>query len=89
MTTKQTFALVAIITMLSFGIGWYLYPMLPENIASHWGANGKVNGSMPKFWGLFFIPLLMIFLSTLLFLSQKAVIYSYVLFKKYGSDKKI
>jgi uncharacterized membrane protein len=71
MTTKQTFSLVAILTLISFIIGWYLYPMLPENIASHWGMSGEVNGSIPKFWGLFFIPLLMIFLSALLFLLPK------------------
>ena len=71
MTTKQTFALVAGITLISFFIGWYLYPLLPATVASHWGMNGEVNGHMTKFWGLFFVPFMMIFMSLLLFLLPK------------------
>jgi uncharacterized membrane protein len=67
MTTKQTFGLAALITVVSLMIGWYLYPLLPENIASHWGTNGEANGYMPKFWGLFFVPTLIVFISFLLF----------------------
>jgi uncharacterized membrane protein len=67
MTTKQMFMLVAIIILFSFGIGWYLYLFLSENIASHWGMSGEVNGYMPKFWGLFGVPFMMFFLSLLLF----------------------
>ena len=45
------------IIILSFVIGAYLYPQMPEKIASHWNAEGKVNGYLPKFWGLFLMPL--------------------------------
>ncbi len=29
---------------------------MPEKIASHWNAQGQVNGYMSKFWGLFLMP---------------------------------
>ena len=71
MNTKQTYWLIGIITVASFLIGFYFYPQFPENIASHWGANGEVNGYMPKFWGLFLMPIIMIFISSLLILLPK------------------
>ena len=44
------------IILLSFIIGMYLYPQMPQKMASHWNAQGQVDGYMPKFWGLFLIP---------------------------------
>ena len=38
---------------------------MPNQIASHWNATGNVNGYMPKFWGLFLIPLMLIGLAIL------------------------
>ena len=32
---------------------------MPDVVASHWNAAGELNGTMPKFWGLALIPLLM------------------------------
>jgi uncharacterized membrane protein len=49
-------ALVAIALILAA----YFYPVLPNQIASHWDASGQVNGYMPKFWGIFMVPLLML-----------------------------
>ena len=46
------------IIIVSFVIAFILYPQMPENMASHWGLNGEVNGYMPKFWGLFIMPIL-------------------------------
>ena len=54
---KTTIAVIAII-ILSFIIGIYLYPQMPERMASHWNSQGQVDGDMPKFWGLFLMPLL-------------------------------
>ena len=34
-------------------------PSLPDRVASHWDANGRVNGSLPKPWGVFALPILM------------------------------
>jgi len=33
--------------------------VLPDVVASHWNAAGELNGTMPKFWGLALIPVLM------------------------------
>ncbi len=54
------------IILLSFAIGGYFYPQMPERMASHWNSQGQVDGYMSKFWGLFFMPLISIGLSLLL-----------------------
>ncbi|MCI0503364.1 SdpI family protein [Candidatus Micrarchaeota archaeon] len=51
--------------IISFALGLYAYPMLPESVASHWGLEGEVNGYLPAFWGAFLIPLLSAGLFTL------------------------
>ncbi|MFA5830433.1 MAG: DUF1648 domain-containing protein [Candidatus Paceibacterota bacterium] len=71
MTTKNSYLVIAGITIVSFAVGFYFYPLFPAEVASHWGMNGEVNGYMPKFWGLFLLPFLMIFFSVLLFLLPK------------------
>ena len=39
-----------------FIIGTFLYPLMPEQMASHWNSNGEVDGYMSKFWGVFLTP---------------------------------
>jgi uncharacterized membrane protein len=46
------------IVLLSVLIGIVLYPSMPELMASHWDAAGQVDGYMPKFWGLFLMPII-------------------------------
>lgn len=46
------------IILLSFVVGVYFYSQMPERMASHWNAQGKVDGYMPKFWGLFLMPII-------------------------------
>lgn len=60
--------IIAAIIIISFGIGVYYYGQMPDRMASHWGANGEVNGYMSKFWGLFLMPIVSIILF-LLFLA--------------------
>ncbi|MBN1503278.1 SdpI family protein [Candidatus Woesearchaeota archaeon] len=60
---KVNIAILSII-LLSFILATYLYPRMPEQMASHWNARGEVNGYMSKFWGLFLMPLI----SVLMFL---------------------
>jgi len=64
---KSIMAALGII-LLSFVIAIYLDSEMPEMMASHWNAQGEVDGYMPKFWGLFMMPLisLVIFLLFLL-----------------------
>ncbi len=42
---------------LSFIISIYFFPLVPEQMATHWDSQGEVNGYMSKLWGLFFMPL--------------------------------
>ncbi len=48
---------VLLLVILSFIIGIYLYPQMPASMASHWNAQGIVDGYMSKFWGLFLMPI--------------------------------
>jgi len=54
---KVEIAVLAII-LISFAIGIYLYTQVPESLASHWNEKGQVNAYMPKFWGLFLMPII-------------------------------
>ena len=65
MKTKNIQILIIGLILVSFLIGAYLYPYMPEKMASHWDANGSVDGYMPKLWGLFLLPAI----SAILFLA--------------------
>jgi uncharacterized membrane protein len=54
---KANLAILGII-LVSFAIGIYLYPQMPDPMPSHWNAAGEADGYMPKFWGLFLMPLI-------------------------------
>jgi uncharacterized membrane protein len=62
MKIKITQILITSFILASFLLGAYLYPQMPERMASHWGASGSVNGYMPKLWGLFLMPIISIIL---------------------------
>ena len=55
---RKTEKLVLAVIAVSFVIGIALYPEMPDQMASHWNAAGEVDGYMPKFWGLFLMPLI-------------------------------
>jgi uncharacterized membrane protein len=42
--------------LLSFVASFYFYPQMPEKMASHWNAQGQVDGYMPKSLVLFLMP---------------------------------
>jgi uncharacterized membrane protein len=50
---------IALVLILTAVMTLIVYPMMPEVVASHWNAAGDVNGTLPKFWGLILIPMLM------------------------------
>jgi len=60
--------IILAMVLFFFIIGIYFYPQMPEKIASHWNAQGKVDGYMSKFWGVFLIPFVLLGL-TLLFIA--------------------
>jgi uncharacterized membrane protein len=45
--------------LLTFAIGIFFYPQMPDRIASHWNARGEVDGYMPKLLGLFLFPIVL------------------------------
>jgi uncharacterized membrane protein len=59
------------IIALSFALATYFYPLMPERVASHWNAQGQVNGYMSRFWGLFLMPLISVLLLLLFVLIPK------------------
>jgi uncharacterized membrane protein len=48
------------LVLLAFALGIYFYLQMPAQIASHWNASGQVDGYMPKFWGIFLAPFVLL-----------------------------
>lgn len=55
---KKSNIIIILITVLSFLAGIYFYPQMPDKMASHWDSRGQVDGYLPKFWGLFLMPII-------------------------------
>ena len=47
---RKSEIIIVVIVLISFAVGIYFYPQMPEQMASHWNARGQVNGYMSKFW---------------------------------------
>ena len=45
--------------------GLMLWNRLPDQMASHWDINDQVNGYIPKVWGVFMMPLIVLGMSLL------------------------
>ena len=58
MNTKTTSIIVLSLIAIAVIAGAVLWNQLPDQMASHWDANDQVNGTMPKFWGVFMMPLI-------------------------------
>jgi uncharacterized membrane protein len=58
MSTRTTLVIVLVLLIASALAGVLLWNRLPESMASHWDINDQVNGTMPKFWGVFLEPLI-------------------------------
>ncbi len=58
MTTKTTTIITLVLIGLATLAGGLLWNQLPEQMASHWNVNDEVDGTMPKFWGVFLMPLI-------------------------------
>ena len=62
---RKSEIIVLAIVLASFVIGIAFYPQMPEQMASHWNAQGQVDGYMSRFWGLFLLPLIFVGLALL------------------------
>ena len=59
MSSKITNFILPGVVLLVVLAGAITYPILPDQIASHWNAAGEADGYMDKFWGIFLLPLVM------------------------------
>ncbi len=57
MNNKTSTIIAVVLILVSFAAGIYFYPQLPDKMASHWNAQGEVDGYMSKFWAMFLFPL--------------------------------
>jgi uncharacterized membrane protein len=58
MTTKNMLIISIILIAIAIITGAVLWNQLPDQMASHWDINDQVNGTMPKLWGVFLMPLI-------------------------------
>lgn len=54
--TTSTILITTLICLIPVVIGAILYPNLPDEIVTHWGANGEPNGWSNKFTGVILFP---------------------------------
>jgi uncharacterized membrane protein len=58
MKTKNVTIVSLILIALATLAGAVLWNQLPEQMPSHWDFNDQVNGYLPRFWGVFLMPLI-------------------------------
>lgn len=62
MSSRLTTIFILAIILAGISAGLYFYPQFPERVASHWNSRGEVDGYMGKFWGVFIMPIISVFL---------------------------
>ena len=60
MKTNFAFSIIIIIWALMWATALYFAPQLPDEMATHWNAQGVADGFMSKTAGLIFVPMLSI-----------------------------
>ena len=68
---KNSYIVVLGIILISFAVGIYFYPQMPEEVASHWNSQGQVDDYMSKFWGVFLMPIFLLGIFLLFILIPK------------------
>ena len=58
---KKINFIILFLVLISFIMSAYFFPLMPETIATHWNFAGDADGFMPKFWGLFLMPIMLVF----------------------------
>jgi uncharacterized membrane protein len=56
MSTRNSIILIAILLVVTVGVSLALGNQMPGSMASHWNAQGQVDGYSSKTFGLFFVP---------------------------------
>ena len=57
MSTRTTLIISVTLIIVATLAGAFLWNRLPDQMASHWNESDQVDGYMPKFWGVFLMPL--------------------------------
>ncbi len=58
MSTRTTLIVSSTLILVALAAGAIFWNQLPEQMASHWNVNDQVDGYMPRFWGVFLMPLI-------------------------------
>lgn len=58
MSSRSTVILTLVMILAAALLSVVVYPRLPEQVASHWNAADQVDGTMPRFWGAFIMPII-------------------------------
>ena len=66
MSTKISLTISFILIAVALVVGLVLYAQLPDPMPSHWNSAGQIDDYMPKFWGVFLLPLFTIGITLLL-----------------------
>lgn len=67
MSTRSSIIIIALLLVITLASGLVIGNLLPDKVASHWDAQGQVNGYSSKTFATFFVPGMEVFL-LLLFL---------------------
>ena len=57
MSNKTTIVISLVLIAIALAVGIALYGRRPDPMPSHWNAAGEVDDYMPKFWGIFLMPI--------------------------------
>ena len=58
MSNRSTLIISLLLIAAAVALSLAVYGRLPQPMASHWGADDQVNGTISRFWGAFFMPVL-------------------------------
>lgn len=58
MSTRTTLIIGLVLILLAVAFSAAVYSRLPDRMASHWGINDQVNGTISRFWGAFLMPIM-------------------------------
>jgi len=58
MSTRLTLSITIVLLAVFLVVGLAAWKFLPDPMASHWNVNDQVDNTMPKFWGVFLMPIL-------------------------------
>jgi uncharacterized membrane protein len=58
MSTRLTVSITIILLAAFVVLGFAVWDLMPDQMASHWNASDQVDDTMSRFWGVFMMPLM-------------------------------